>query len=144
MEEEVNSGARTVARQEDSLSLALPNPEHTGRVRGRGAYRGWKDEFNGTKTRRKGPRNKVNKAEMESRLAQVREEVREQVRLEITMEYTQKMAELESRMVDQMNQFRQPSEDQPPVSPAFRRSSQASGTEVLCELDNLKVINTCS
>ena len=132
MEEEVNSGARTVARQEDSLSLALPNPEHTGRVRGRGVYRGWKDEFNGTKTRRKGPRNKVNKDEMESRLAQVREEC------------ANKMAELESRMVDQMNQIRQPSEDQPPVSPAFRRSSQASGTEVLCELDNLKVINTCS
>lgn len=140
MEEEVNSGARTVARQEDSLSLALPNPEHTGRVRGRGAYRGWKDEFNGTKTRRKGPRNKVNKDEMESRLAQVRQEVRE----ELSMEYNQKLAELESRMVNQMHQIRQPSEDRPPVSPRIRRSSQASGTEVIGGLDNLKVTTTCS
>ena len=137
MEEEVNSGARTVARQEDSLSLALPNPEHTGRVRGIGVYSGWKEVFNGPKPRRR-PRAKVNKDEMESRLAQVRQEVRE----EITEFYTQRMAELESRLMNQMNQITQPSEHQPPISPGFRRSSQASGTEVLGELDNLKVITT--
>jgi hypothetical protein len=139
VEEEVNSGARTVARQEDSLSLALPNPEHTGRVRGRGVYTGWKEEFNGAKPRRR-PRAKVNKDEMESRLAQVRQEVRE----ELSMEYNQKLAELESRMVNQMHQIRQPSEDRPPVSPGIRRSSQASGTEVIGGLDNLKVTTTCS
>ncbi|XP_078173938.1 uncharacterized protein LOC144567639 [Carex rostrata] len=59
------------------------------------------------------------------------------------MEYTQKLAELESRMVNQMHQIRQPSEDQPPVSPGVRRSSQASGTEVLGGLDNLKEATAC-
>ena len=134
MEEEVTSGVRTVARQQDSLSLALPNPEHTGRVRGRGVYSGWKEIFTRPKPPRR-PRAKVNKEEMESRLAQVRQEVRE----EMSVFYDQRVAELESRL---MSQITQPAEHQPPISPGFRRSSQASGTEVLGELDNLKVITT--
>jgi hypothetical protein len=142
VEEEVNSGSRIVDRVDDSLSAALGNKEHTGRVRGVSVYRGWKDVYDGPKPHRR-PRAKVNKDEMESRLAQVRQEVRQ----EITMEYTQKMVELESRLLNQMSQMKQstqPSENGPPISPGIRRSSQGSGTEVLGDLDNLKVITTCS
>ena len=89
---------------DDSLSAALGNKEHTGRVRGVSVYRGWKDVYDGPKPRRR-PRAKVNKDEMESRLAQVREEVRQ----ELTMEYDGKMAELESRLVNRMAQITQPS-----------------------------------
>ena len=128
MEEEVTSGLRTVDRVDDSLSAALGNKEHTGRVRGVSVYRGWKDVYDGPAPKRR-PRDKVNKDEMESRLTQ------------LTQDYNRKIAELESRFLNHTNQ---PSENQPPVSPGFRRSSQASGTEVLGDLDNLKVITTCS
>lgn len=140
MEEEVTSGIRpTFDRQDDSLSAALGNKEHTGRVRGRGVYTGWKDVYEGPKPKRR-PRNKVNKDEMESRLAQVREEVRQEIR----MDYEARMAEMESRLQYQMSQI-QPAEHQSPISPAgVRRSSQASGTESPGNLDNLKVITTCS
>ena len=113
MEEEVTSGSRTVERVDDSLSAALGNKEHTGRVRGVSVYRGWKDVYDGPAPKRR-PRAKVNKEEMESRL------------------------------VNQMVHITQPSENQPPISPGFRRSSQASGTEVHGDLDNLQVITTCS
>ena len=131
MEEEVTSGSRTVERVDDSLSAALGNKEHTGRVRGVSVYRGWKDVYDGPAPKRR-PRAKVNKEEMESRLAQ------------LSQEYQRQMAELESRLVNQMVHITQPSENQPPISPGFRRSSQASGTEVHGDLDNLQVITTCS
>ena len=131
VEEEVTSGLRTVDRVDDSLSAALGNKEHTGRVRGVSVYRGWKDVFDGPAPKRR-PRDKVNKDEMESRLTQ------------LTQDYNRKIAELESRLVNQMVNINQPSENQPPISPGFRRSSKASGTEVLGDLDNLKVITICS
>ena len=142
----MQSGSRTIDRVDDSLSAAIGTKEHTGRVRGVSVYRGWKDYYDGAKPHRR-PRAKVNKDEMESRLAEVREEVRQEVCREITMEYTQKMVKLESRLLNQMSQMKQstlPSENQPPILPGIRRSSQASGTEVLGDLDNLKVITSCS
>jgi hypothetical protein len=130
VEEEVNSGARTVSAHEDSLSAALENPEHTGRVRGVGAYRGWKEVFGGPKPRRR-PRGKLNKDEI---VAQIRQEVR--------AEYDTKLAEMESRLAQQIASLTQPSEQPPPISPGIRRSSQASGTCV-DSLGHLKVITTC-
>ena len=139
MEEEVNSGSMTVERVDDSLSAALGTKEHTGRVRGVSVYCGWTDVYDGPKPKRR-PRAKVSTEEMESRLAQVRQEVCEEFRTE----YDGRMAEFESRWINQITSLTQQSEQQPPVSPGFRRSSQASGTEVLGVLDNLQVITTCS
>ena len=122
----MESGLRIVSRQDDSLSAALPNKEHTGRVRGEGSYKGWKDTFTGPRPRIKRPRAKVDQQEMESQLAEVR----------------QQLAEMESRLMTHMQHNMQPPEHATPISPGIRRSSQGSGTEVLCGLDNLKVITT--
>lgn len=131
MEEEVNSGARSVERQDDSLSIALGNPEHPGRVRGVGAYRGWKDVFNGPKPRRKS-RAKVNK-----------DEIVAQIRKEVSAEYAAKIEELETRLRADFTAMAQPAEQAPPTPTGVRRSSQASGTFGY-DLDRLKVITTCS
>ena len=132
MEQEVSSGARTVERQNDSLAAALGNPEHTGRVRGVRAYRGWKDVFRveGEKSRRK-PRARVDK-----------DEIVAQVRAEVSKEYDAKLAEMESRLLNRFSSLAQQSEQPPPISPGVRRSSQASGTWALDDLENLKVITT--
>ena len=52
MEEEVTSGVRTCSRDNDSLAQALGNPEHPGRVRGVGVYRGFMDVFRSEKPKR--------------------------------------------------------------------------------------------
>lgn len=135
MEEEVNSGARSVERQNDSLSAALENPEHPGRVRGVGVYRGWKEVFRveGQKPRRKS-RAKVNK-----------DEIVAQIRAEVSKEYDARFAEMEAMLTQIRSATTQPSEQPPPISPGIRRSSQASGTwGANDDLDNLKVINTSS
>ena len=125
MEEEVNSGARTVSRQHDTLSQTLENPEHPGRVRGMGVRVGFKDAFGGSKSR--GKREKQD-AKME------------RLRQQMQQEHDKQMVEMESRIFERLSsQFRQQYEHPPPTSPGFRRSSQASGTWGDA-LDNLKVI----
>lgn len=125
MEEEVNSGARTVSRQNDELSQTLENPEHPGRVRGVGVHLGFKDVFGGSKPRRK----------REKQDAKI-----ERLRQQMQQEHDSKMVEMESRIFERLSsQFRQQYDHPPPISPGFRRSSQASGTWGDA-FDNLKVI----
>ena len=105
MEQEVNSGARTVSRQHDALSQTLENPEHLGRVRGVGVHVGSKDVFGKLKTR--GKREKKDD-KMERRCQQLKEE------------YEAKLAEVESRISERLSsQFTQPSEHPPLISPGF-------------------------
>ena len=139
MEQEVSSGARSVERQNDSLAAALGNPEHTGRIRGVEAYRGWKEVFRvkGEKSRRK-PRARVDKDEI---VAQVCEEVSKEYDAKMA-EYDAKMAEMESRLLNRFSSLALQSEQPPPISPGVRRSSQASGTWALDDLENLKVLTT--
>jgi hypothetical protein len=131
VEEEVTSGVRTCSRENDSLSQTLDNPEHPGRVRGVGVYKGFKDVFRSEKPKRRS-RAKVTDEERDARL-----------RREIQQEYEARMAEMEARIVSRVtsHQFTHPSEQGPPISPGIRRSSQASGNWE-DKFDNLKVIPT--
>lgn len=135
MEEEVTSGVRTCSRENDSLSQTLDNPEHPGRVKGVGVYKGFRNVFRSEKPKRRS-RAKVTEEERDARL-----------RRKIQKEYELRMAEIEARMEARIvnrvtsHQFTHPSEQGPPISPGIRRSSQASGTWE-DEFDNLKVILT--
>jgi len=43
--EDIKKGSFTPSREKDELSLGLGNPEHTGRVRGLGKHKTWKEGF---------------------------------------------------------------------------------------------------
>ena len=129
MEEEVTSGVRTCSRDNDSLAQALGNPEHPGRVRGVGVYRGFKDVFRSEKPK---TRSRTTNA---------------QLRIELQKQYEEQLKEMEQRVEQRVlsriasHQFAHPSEQGLPISPGIRRSSEASGTGE-DEFDSMKVIHT--
>ena len=139
MEEEVTSGVRTCSREHESLSQTLDNPEHPGRVRGVGVYKGFKDVFRSEKPKRRS-RAKVTDEERDARL---RREIQEEYDKRLAERMAEMEARMEARIVNRVtsHQFTHPSEQGPPISPGIRRSSQASGTWE-DEFDNLKVIPT--
>lgn len=114
MEEEVSSGVRTCSRENDSLTQSLDNPEHPGRVRGVGVYKGFRNVFHSEKPKRRS-HAKVTDEERDARL-------RREIQQEYETRLAERMAEMEARIVNRVtsHHFTHPSEQGPPISPGIR------------------------